>query len=105
MSQLTQIPTITFKQKHIVESIPALIILMILKEKTGELTNLLTELSNDDTWLKRSLWLLGTGEAVEGGAGGLELESTSSASFSVRENQRTIHKTYNIQQMLQRGHD
>ena len=51
MPQLTQIPTIPFKQKHIVESIPALIIIMILKEKTGELTNLLTGLSLDDTWL------------------------------------------------------
>lgn len=52
---------------------------------TAELTDLLTGLSLDDTRLSCSLWLLGTGEADEGGAGGLELESTSSASFSVRD--------------------
>lgn len=64
---------------------------------TAELTNLLTGLFLDDTRLSCSLWLLGTGEADEGGAGGLELESTSSASFSVRENHKTTltkHNTY-----------
>ena len=33
MSQLTQTQSKTFKQKHIVESIPALIIIMILKKR------------------------------------------------------------------------
>ena len=38
MSQLTQIPSITSKQKRIEESIPVLIIIMILKEDSNSRT-------------------------------------------------------------------